>query len=279
MRLFDPGFIQLAALDPARAKQVWSGTASAAARDIRDALSRASKLPAEAKKQIDAQICGALSRMDPQKPLSQMPEAGSMLDLLGHLFATKGASGIAPEEFWRELALPLALIGAPAQFPPLEDQDAEAYAAGAPTVALYVDIVPNQTRPTDEDGLLGLFPPGDLELSESAAARGAPPRLMKVKPDALRAAMNGFDAAKAKQALARFGDDLEKKAGKKVAQTPEAEQMAEAAWALIEDAGRVLQAVDQGAELYIRRLTEAEAASEPALSLVRDALQGPRIIL
>jgi hypothetical protein len=41
----------------------------------------------------------------------------------------------------------------------------------------------------------------------------------------------------------------------------------------------VLAAVEQGADLYVRRLTEAEAASEPALALLRDALQGPRIIL
>jgi hypothetical protein len=37
--------------------------------------------------------------------------------------------------------------------------------------------------------------------------------------------------------------------------------------------------VDKGAELHVRRMTGAEAELEPELSLVRDALQGPRIIL
>src|SRR5262249_37043028 len=105
------------------------------------------------------------------------------------------------------------------------------------------------------------------------------PRLIKVKPDALQALFKTYDAAKLKDGLQRFARYLEEKAGKKQAEPAQAKRMEEVAFALLDDAKRVLAAVDQGAELYVRRLTEAEAASEPALALLRESLQGPRIIL
>jgi len=279
-RLFDPGFVQLTALDPARSKQVWEGTPAAAAREIRDALGRSTQLPAEAKRQMEAQLVGTLSRMDQQKPLQQQAEAAGLGDLLGHLFASKAASGIGPEELWQEVAFPLAMIGAPPQFPPLEQEDLDAYAAGAPVVGLYVDLVPYATPAPDEDGLLGVIPMEHLGLPPGASGRGASPRLIRVKqPDALRALFKGFDPAKTKDALQRFGKYLEEKSGKKPPDPAQAQRMEEIAFLLLEDVRRLLGAVDQGAELYVRRLTEAEAASEPALALLRDALQGPRIIL
>jgi len=51
--------------------------------------------------------------------------------------------------------------------------------------------------------------------------------------------------------------------------------MEEVAFTLLEDVKRVLAAVDQGAELYVRRLTEAEAASEPALVTAAGGAPGP----
>jgi hypothetical protein len=45
---------------------------------------------------------------------------------------------------------------------------------------------------------------------------------------------------------------------------------------LLTDLKRV---IDSGKDVCVRRLTEAEAASEPALALVRQALSGSRIIL
>ena len=278
VRLFDAGFIQLTALDPKKASQVWEGTPAAASREIRDALGRTGKLPPEAKKQIEAQLVVALSRLDQQKPLQQQPEAAGLVDLLGHLFASKAATGIGPEELWREVALPLVMIGAPSQFPPLETEDLEEYAAGAPAIALYVDVVPYSTPSADEDGLLGVIPMDHLSVPP-AASRGGTPRLLKVKPDVLKALFRGFDLAKTKDALQRFGKLLEEKAGRKVPQSPQGQRMEEVAWTILEDAGRVLAAVDQGADLYLRRLTEMEAASEDVLSHLRDALQGPRIIL
>jgi hypothetical protein len=281
MRLFDPGFIQISALDPAKAKQAWDGTPPAAAREIRDALGRTTKLPPEAKKQFESQVVGSLSRLDPARPLAQQPEAARLAELVGHLFAARQVSGIGPEEFWREMVIPVAAIGAAAQFPPVEQEDLEAFAAGAPVIALYADMVPYQTPAGDEDGLLGFIPPEHVELAHGGIGRGSAqlPRLMKVKPDALRALLKSFDPAKARDSLKRFGEYLEQKAGKKPAPQPQVEQIEEAAFALLDDLKRVLAAVDQGADLYVRRLTEAEAASEPALTLLRDALQGPRIIL
>jgi len=278
-RLFDAGFIQLTALDPAKAKQVWEGTPAWAAREIRDALGRSNQLPPEAKRQMEAQLVGTLSRMDQGKPLQAQAEGVGLMDLLGHLFASKVATGIGPEELWREVAFPLAMIGAPAQFPPVEKDDLEAYAAGAPVVALYVDLVPFSTPAADEDGLLGVIPMEDLALPPGAQARGAAPRLIKVKPDSLKALFKIYEPAKLKDGIQRFGKYLGEKAGKAQAEPAQAKRMEEVAFTLLEDAKRVVEAVDKGAELYVRRLTEAEAASEPALGLLREALQGPRIIL
>ena len=100
-----------------------------------------------------------------------------------------------------------------------------------------------------------------------------------MKPDALKALFKGDDPAKLRDGIQRFGKYLGEKAGKPQAEPAQAKRMEEVAFTLLEDAKRVVEAVDKGAELYVRRLTEAEAASEPALALLREALQGPRIIL
>ena len=43
--------------------------------------------------------------------------------------------------------------------------------------------------------------------------------------------------------------------------------------------GDVQKLVKEGKDLYVRRMTEAEAASEPAIAQLRQVLSGPRIIL
>jgi hypothetical protein len=53
--------------------------------------------------------------------------------------------------------------------------------------------------------------------------------------------------------------------------------MLKAAMVLLGDLKRAV--TTEKGDLCLRRLTEAEAASEQAVSLVRKALQGPRIIL
>jgi hypothetical protein len=52
--------------------------------------------------------------------------------------------------------------------------------------------------------------------------------------------------------------------------------MLDAAMTLLTD---LKQAVTAGRDVYVRRMTEAEASSEPALGMVRQALSAPRIIL
>ena len=54
MRLFDPGFVQIVALDSAKAGQTWTTPPERLAIDVRDAISRAQKLPPELKKQMEA---------------------------------------------------------------------------------------------------------------------------------------------------------------------------------------------------------------------------------
>jgi phosphoribosylpyrophosphate synthetase len=49
MRLFDPGFVQLIGVDGAKAKQAWDTTPERASIDLRDAINRAPKLPADVK--------------------------------------------------------------------------------------------------------------------------------------------------------------------------------------------------------------------------------------
>jgi hypothetical protein len=76
----------------------------------------------------------------------------------------------------------------------------------------------------------------------------------------------------------RFGALVQEKAGPVAAPqgADEAKMMFDAAMTLLTE---LKELVAGGKELYVRRLTEAEASSEPAFAAVRAALSGPRIIL
>jgi hypothetical protein len=86
-----------------------------------------------------------------------------------------------------------------------------------------------------------------------------------------------FDADKMADAVTRFTQYLAEKAGKPVQESQQGKEMMQAAMLLLSDLKRAVTGA-QGM-LCLRRLTEAEAASEQALALVRRALQGGRIIL
>jgi hypothetical protein len=88
--------------------------------------------------------------------------------------------------------------------------------------------------------------------------------------------LEAFDAGKTKAAIARFTAMLEEKAGKKSVDGGEGEKLLEAALTLLVDLKKTLTSAG---DLCMRRTTEAEAASDAALSLVRSALHGPKIIL
>lgn len=277
-RLFDPGFLQFVLLDAQKAKQAWESRPDALQRDIRDALGRTQPpLPPEARQQFEGQIVMSLQRMDPAKPLSeQVEKSPRAAELMGHLFATSHMTGAAPEEIWQELVMPLLFIGTPDQFPPLDDEELEAFKQGADPIALFVDVVPYQ-RKAPEEGLLGAFELSDVGLPHPAFQRVASLRLIKLDRTKVHALVKDFDAAKTRAVIARFTEYLEEKSGQKSKASPAGNQMLDAAVTLLTDLNGAL--ASNAGELCLRRITEAEAASEPALSLVRNALQGPRIIL
>lgn len=277
-RLFDPGFLQFVVFDDAKAKSTWESKPDPLAREVRDALGRTQPpLPAEARQQFEGQIIGALQQLEPGKPLAEQVErAPRVAELMGHLFATVGGTGSAPEEFWQELILPLLFIGAPANFPPLDDEELDAFRKGADPLALFVEVVP-YSRSAPEEGLLGAFEVSDVGLPHPSFARVQAPRLIQLDRSKVLALVKDFDAAKTRDAVARFTTFLEEKAGTKAKASPAGTQMMDASMQLLGDLQRAL-ANGQG-QLCLRRLTEAEAASEPAVAVVRKALQGPRIIL
>ena len=101
-------------------------------------------------------------------------------------------------------------------------------------------------------------------------------RLIKVGLESIKGPLEKFDAAKTRDAIARFGAYLKTLGGAGDQGAAEAEQMLGAALNLLEDLKKV---VLSGKDVYVRRLTEAEAGAESAMSQLRQALQGPRIIL
>jgi hypothetical protein len=280
-RLFDPGFVQMCQLDPAKLKAAFELTPERLTADLRDAFDRVlGKLPDEVKKQMEPQLIGTIQRLEPGKKLDeQITRAPRVAELVASLWAVKEATGSAPEEFWHDVAFPLVFIGAPASFPPVEDEEAQLAKQGVDPLFLFIDAVPFSTPAPEDEGLLGAFPAASLGLLDPKfEAAGSALRMIRVGLDAVKAPLEAFSAAKTKDAIGRYAKSLEAKAGAlppKPAQS-EGDAMLEAALVLLED----LQKLAKGpGELYVRRLTEAEAAAEGAMAVVRGALQGPRIIL
>lgn len=281
-RLFDPGFLQFVVLDPARAKTAIEAKPDALARDVRDALGRTQPpLPPEARQQFDGQIIQSLQRLDATKSLGdQADRAPRLVELLAHLNATIGGTGSAPEEFWHDIVIPLLYIGAPANFPPVDEEDdkeeLDAFREGADPLALFVDMVPHQ-QPAPEDGLLGAFEMTDISLVHPSFSKVGALRLIQVNVDRIRPLLDKFDGNQSLDAVRRFTEYMAQKAGKAATETPQGKEMLQAALMLLTDLKRAVTEVK--GQLCLRRLTEAEAASEQALALVRKALQSPRIIL
>lgn len=277
VRLFDPGFVQFVAVDPERAKTVWDYTPEKAQREIADAMNRiAAKLPKEARADVEQQMTGALARLEAGKPmLAQAQRAPRVVEMVTHLFAAKQATGCAPEEFWQEVVFPLLHIGAPANFPPLDDEELELVKKGADPFLVYLDVVPHQHSAQDE-GLLGAIATSEVSLVHDAFRGPGIPRILRVQPDRLKALLAAYDERQVRDAVARFAAYLKEKTGEERASSAEGQQLFTSALTLLNELKEVLSAPG---ELYLRHLTEAEAMSEATLSLVRDALAGPRIIL
>lgn len=276
-RLFDAGFVQFLAVDMAKAKEAWDAAPEKLARDLKDAIGRSTRIPAEARPQLEGQLVGALDRLERGKPLiDQVDRAPRVGELIVHLFGSKEGTGFAPEELWHEIVMPLLFIGAPDKFPPLENEDVESYKQGADILALFVDLVPNQQKQA-EDGLLGVFPADQLGLAHDKFRSQGGTRLIKIGKAPVEAALRAFDATKSRASLAQFTQYVEDKAGLKRGAQP-SDQLVEAAMQLLTDLRRLVVETPN-TELFMRRCTEAEASSETALALVRDALKAPRIIL
>ncbi|WP_224241453.1 hypothetical protein [Hyalangium gracile] len=278
-RLFDPGFLQFVVLDPAKAKTTFESKPDSLARDVKDALGRTQPpLPKEAREQFEGQIVSSLQRLDASKSLAdQVERAPRLVELMAHMVATVGGTGCAPEEFWAEIVLPLLFIGVPQQFPPLDEDEVEAFNQGAEPLALFVDVVPHAHK-APEEGLLGAFEMTDIGLPHPAFQKVGALRLIQINPARLKGLLEQFDPSKTEDVVKRFTQYVAEKAGKsKTDESSQGKEMLQAALMLLTDLKRAVTAT-QG-PLCLRRLTEAEAASEQALALVRRALQGGRIIL
>jgi hypothetical protein len=283
MRLFDPGFAQVIGVDGAKLKQAWDASPEKASIDVRDAISRSAKLPPDAKKQLEQQLVGALGRLEGGKPIvTQAGRAPRVVETVGLLYGATTSTGPAAEEFWTDVVMPLLFVGAPATFPPLDQEELAAAKQGVDPLFIYLEVVPFAFKAPDDQALLGAFPATTLAVP-APEFKGAPPRLIKINSlDTVKDALAAFDAEKTRDAIKRFGAYLIEKGGTPPAQpvqgggAEEAKLMLDAAMTLLTD---LKQAVAAGRDVYVRRLTEAEAASEPALALVRQALSAPRIIL
>ncbi len=276
MRLFDPGFVQVVGVDPAKLKKAWDSAPERLSIDLRDAINRAPRLPAELKKQLEQQLVGALGRLEGGKPIiTQAARAPRVVETVGLLNSATTNTGPAAEEFWQEVVMPLLFVGAPATFPPLGDEELAAAKQGIDPLFLFLDVVPFQFKAAEE-GLLGAFT--DLQVPAPEFRSTTQVRLIKVGTESVKEALAAFDQVKTRDAIKRFGEHLKEKGGvaAEAKGAEEAKTMLDAAMTLL---GELKLAVTGGRDIYVRRMTEAEAASEPALAQVRQALCAPRIIL
>jgi hypothetical protein len=123
--LFDPGYLQLLAIDPAKVEAAMKLPPDRLAIDIREALTR-TQLPDNAKKQVENQLVAALGRLERGKPMvEQVARAPRLAELVTHLFGASAQSGSAPEELWTDVAFPLLFIGAPDTFPDVDGEELE----------------------------------------------------------------------------------------------------------------------------------------------------------
>lgn len=279
-RLFDPGFVQVVAVDPQKALAAWNTPPNRLALDVKESLVRiGNKLPDQVKQQLEAQLVQSLQRLEAGKPLlEQIMRAPRVAELVDHLWGATHNTGSAPEEFWQDVVMPLVYIGSPDKFPELDDESLAAAKQGVHPFFLFLDVVPFQTSAPEDEGLLGAFPAASLALPHKAFEQVGNVRLIKVGVDAVKDPLSKFDAAKTREAIAKFAEYLKTQGGAAVADQgkAEAEQMLGAALSLLEEFKKI---VASGKDVYVRRLTEAEAGAEQAMTQLRNALQGPRIIL
>jgi hypothetical protein len=283
-RLFDPGFVQFVCLDLEKAKPAWENAPEVEKRELEDAFKRLTGVPVELRDPMRQQILGALSQLEPGKPLgSHTAHASQLIELLALVHGAGEQTGFGAAELWHEVLLPLLHIGAPASFPPLDEEETQAFSQGVDPLLIFVESVPYQTPAVDEDGVLGVFPPEQLMLIDGAFRGVTTLRVVRAPVEPLAPLCARFDAAAVRSAVERFREHRIAEGGTEV-KPPEpqagAPRLLDVALSLLEDLCRVVNDVSAGkGVLCMRRSTQAEAASEAGLSELRKALQGPRIIL
>ena len=276
-RLIDPGFMQFLVMDPAKTTKAFETTPDVLARDIRDALGRA-QLPKEVRQQFEGQVLTALQQMEPGKKLvEQVDTAPRIVELMGHLFGTQASTGAAQNEFWGHLILPMLFIGTPQDFPPVDEEEIQAFTQGVAPMELFVDVVPHSVQAPDE-GLLGAFDRTEVSPLHASFERSrAPLHLLKLNVERLKPLLAKFDANLMVDTVRRFTKYMEEKAGKGAPPNPQNEEMLKAASVLLSDLKKLV--TEGKGEVCLRQMTEGDAMSERDLAAVRTALQGPRIIL
>ncbi|HXX31911.1 MAG TPA: hypothetical protein VEJ89_14515 [Myxococcaceae bacterium] len=279
-RLFDPAFLQLARLDRRRLDELWAARPDQLARDLRDALTRAGgRLAPESRAQLEQQLLGSLGRLEPARSLGEQVErAPRLAELLADLFAGVQHTGSAPDEFWEDAVLPLLFTGAPESFPPLDAEEVRAAQQGADPLLLFLDTVPYR-QPAPDNAVLGVFDVEQVGPLHPRLGLGGAPRMLSVPRGTLEKLLSGFEPRAVASALERFAAYLSAKAGKPVQASEAGKQMQDAALALLGELQATVSTDGAGSVLVLRRLTEAEALSDAALAPLRQALQGPRIIL
>jgi hypothetical protein len=276
-RLIDPGFMQFLVMDMAKVQKAFDSKPDALHRDIRDALGR-TQLPPEVRQQFEGQVLSVLPQLDPNKTMADQVEmAPRIVELMAHLFGTVASTGAAQNEFWGHLILPMLFIGAPQSFPPVDEEEIGAFNQGVAPMELFVDVVPHSVQ-APEEGLLGAFERTEVSPLHPAFERSrAPLHLLRVDTARIKPLLERFDANQMVDAVRRFTQYMEEKAGKGAPPNPQNEEMLKAATVLLTDLKR---AVGEGkGQLCLRQMTEGDAMSEQVMSVVRQALTAPRIIL
>ncbi|MFY0575579.1 hypothetical protein ACN28S_15510 [Cystobacter fuscus] len=276
-RLIDPGFMQFLVMDPAKTVKALDSTPDALSREIRDALGRA-QIPKEVRQQFEGQVLNALQQMQPGKKLSEQVEvAPRIVELMAHLFGTQASTGAAQNEFWGHLILPMLFIGTPQDFPPVDEEEIQAFTQGVAPMELFVDVVPHSVQAPDE-GLLGAFDRTEVSPLHASFERSrAPLHLLKLNMERLKPVLAKFDPNQMVDTVRRFTKYMEEKAGKGAPPNPQNEEMLKAASVLLGDLKKLV--LEGKGDVCLRQMTEGDAMSERDLAAVRNALQGPRIIL
>ncbi len=202
--LFDPGYLQLMAIDPAKVDAALKLPPDRLAMDIREALTR-TQLPDQARKQVEAQLVTALGRLERGKPMmEQVSRAPRLAELVMRtLFGATMQSGSAPEELWADIAFPLLFIGTPEKFPEIDGEELELAKRGVDPFLLFLEVCPYATQ-APEDGLMGAFPANTIDLPHKSLAGVGQPRVVTVGLEAVKGPLEKFDPVKTKECIERL---------------------------------------------------------------------------